>query len=308
MKTVKTENTKVIVTGGAGFIGSHLTDALIEHGYGVHVIDNLSGGKKENINAGAIFHEVDICDYDVIEPIIDGATYVFHLAALPRVQYSIDCPAETNEVNVGGTVNVLKAAENGGVKRLIYSASSSCYGDTNTMPTPETASVNPKSPYGLQKYFSEQYVIMWYALYGLSTISLRYFNVFGSRQDPNGAYAQVVSKFIQQKKEGKALTITGDGNQTRDFVHVSDVARLNIMAAECEKDISGAFFNVGGGCNFSVNTIADMIGGEKTYIPARIESRNTLADISKVRNMLGWEPTVSFEDGVLELKKEAEIK
>ncbi|MBI2046122.1 MAG: NAD-dependent epimerase/dehydratase family protein [Parcubacteria group bacterium] len=301
---MKIDNKKAVVTGGAGFIGSHLVDALIEHGYEVSVIDNLSGGKKENVNPQAILHVADICDYEAIAPIIAGAQYVFHLAALPRVQYSIDFPQETNKVNIGGTVNVLKAAQEGMVKRLVYSASSSCYGDTDIMPTPETAPINPKSPYGLQKYVGEQYARMWHSVYGLSTVALRYFNVFGTRQDPNGAYAQVVCKFFKQKKDGRPLTITGDGEQTRDFVHVSDVARLNIMAAEHEKDISGEFFNVGGGRNFSVNAIADMVGGKKEYISARIESRNTLADITKVTQTLGWTPLVSFEDGIEELRKE----
>jgi len=304
MKTEIVKNKKVVVTGGAGFIGSHVGDVLVSRGYDVHVIDNLSAGKKEHVNSAVTLHIADIKDYKTILPIIKGSKYVFHLAALPRVEYSIEHPMETNEVNVTGTVNVLKAASEGGVKRFIYSASSSCYGDIDTLPISETTSINPKSPYGLQKYIGEEYARLWALVYGLSTVSLRYFNVFGTRQDPDGAYAQVVSKFFKQKSEGKPMTITGDGTQTRDFVHVSDVARLNVLVAEHKGDISGEFFNVGGGKNFSVKRISEMIGGPVKYIKPRLEPHETLADISKIERVLGWKPTVSFEEGIEELRKE----
>jgi len=173
MDKKKQADVKVVVIGGAGFIGSHITDALVEKGYEVHVVDNLSGGKKENVSSKAVFHKVDIRELDALKPLIKGATFVFHLAALPRVQYSIEHPVETNEVNVGGTLNVLIASKEGGVKRVIYSASSSAYGDQTRMPLVETMTPMPKSPYGLQKYIGEQYCKVWSEVYGLKTVSLR---------------------------------------------------------------------------------------------------------------------------------------
>src|SRR3989344_5862343 len=179
---IQANKLKVVVTGGAGFIGSNVVNQLIADGFDVHIIDNLSGGKKENLNSQAEFHEVDIRDLEKIKPIIAGAQYVFHLAALPRVQFSIENPVETNDVNVVGTVNVLVAAKAGGVKRVIYSASSSAYGDQPTMPLIENMPASPKSPYGLQKYLGELYCRLWSEVYGLETVSLRYFNVYGPGQ------------------------------------------------------------------------------------------------------------------------------
>ena len=294
---------KAVVTGGAGFIGSHLTDALVAKGFEVHVIDNLSGGKKENINEKAILHELDVRDLESIKPVISGARYVFHLAALPRVQYSIENPKETNEVNVEGTVNVLIAAKEGGVKRVVYSASSSAYGDQETMPLKEEMTAKPLSPYGLQKYIGELYCKVWSNVYGLPTVSLRYFNVYGPRFNPEGAYALVIGKFIKQKNEGNKLTITGDGNQTRDFTHVLDVVRANILAAESDKVGMGEVINIGAGNNHSINKIAELVGGEVEYVEARLEPRDTLADNSRARDLLGWTPEVSIEHGVSELLK-----
>lgn len=297
------ENKKAVVTGGAGFIGSHLVDALVERGYEAHVIDNLSAGKKENVNPKAMLHIADICDYEAIAPIIGGATYVFHLAALPRVQYSIEYPAETNKVNVGGTVNVLKAAEKSGVKRVIYSASSSAYGDQPKLPLTEDMCAMPKSPYGLQKYIGELYARMWSEIHGLSTISLRYFNIYGPRYNALGAYALVIGKFLEQRKRGEPMTITGDGKQTRDFTSVKDAVRANIIAAEHPRAFRGEVFNIGAGDNHSVNQVAEFIGGETKYITARLEPHDTLADISKAKRELGWEPEVRLPDGIAELKK-----
>src|SRR3989344_2668237 len=222
---------KAVVIGGAGFIGSHLADRLIQSGFDVHVIDNLSGGKRENVNRKAKLHIADICDIKSIKSIIKGAKYVFHLAALPRVQFSIEHPIETHEANVNGTLNVLVASVEGKVGRVIYSASSSAYGDQKIFPLKEDMRANPKSPYGVQKYIGELLCRVWSEVYGLETVSLRYFNVYGPRLNPDGAYALVIGKFLKQWKEGLPQTITGDGKQTRDFTHVEDVVRANILAA-----------------------------------------------------------------------------
>jgi|TARA_Y100000310_G_scaffold170442_2_gene170589 UDP-glucose 4-epimerase len=293
---------KVVVTGGAGFIGSHIVDALVERGFDVHVIDNLVGGKKERVHKAATLHKVDIRNSDSINPIIDGAKYVFHMAALPRVIYSIKHPIETNEVNIGGTVNVLRASQEGGVERVVYSASSSAYGDQKTFPLREDMPVNPKSPYGLQKYVGEQYCKVWSEVTGLPTVSLRYFNVYGPRLDPDGDYALVIGKFLKQKKAGKPFTITGDGEQTRDFIHVRDVVRANILASESTNVGNGEVINIGAGSDVSINKVAELIGGPVEYIEPRLEPRHTRADNRLARKLLGWEPLVSLEEGISELK------
>lgn len=295
------QNKKIVVTGGAGFIGSNLVDELVSLGADVHVIDNLSGGKKENVNEKATLHVVDIRNLDEISPIINGAEYVFHLAALPRVQYSIEHPVETNDVNVGGTLNVLIASEKRGVKRVIYSASSSAYGDQSEMPLKETMTANPKSPYGLQKYIGELYCRVWSTIHDLETVSLRYFNIYGKGQNPDGAYALVIGKFLKQKSENKPMTITGDGNNTRDFTNVKDAVRANILAAQSPKVGKGEVMNIGAGNNHSVNNVAKLIGGEVEYIEARLEPTNTLADTTLAKKLIGWEPEIKLEDGLKEL-------
>jgi len=296
---------KAVVTGGAGFIGSHIVDALIARGDEVHVVDNYAGGKREDrINPKATYHEVDVRDYDTLAPIVAGAEYVFHEAALPRVQFSIENPELTFSVNVGGTVSVLRAAHEGGVKRLIYAASSSAYGDQATLPLSEDLPAQPKSPYGLQKYVGELSCRLWSEVYGLSTVSLRYFNVFGPKFDPNGAYALVIGKFLKQKKEGTSLTITGDGTQTRDFTHVSDVVQANLLAAESPNVGKGEMVNIGAGRNVSVNDLAVLIGGPSVHEAARLEPHDTLADNALAKELLGWEPRVRLEDGIMALKKE----
>lgn len=295
---------KVVVTGGAGFIGSHLVGALLERGYEVHVVDNYLGGRREErVHAAATYHDVDICDASKLAPIFEGATYVFHTAAQPRVPYSIEHPQETNENNITGTLNVLVAAKDAQVKRVIYSASSSAYGDQDTMPLVETMSAKPKSPYGLQKYVGELYCRVFSEVYGLPTVSLRYFNVYGPGADPNGAYALVIGKFILQRTQDETLTITGDGTQTRDFTHVRDVVAANVLAAESPKVGKGEVLNIGAGQNASVNKVAELIGGPVQHVEARLEPHDTLADNSKARELLNWQPTVSLEDGIAELKK-----
>lgn len=299
-----TKKEKVIVVGGAGFIGSNLTDALIEAGLDVHIIDDLSGGKKEHVHHLATLHVVDIRDFKSIAPIFSGGSYVFHLAALPRVQYSIENPRETHDVNVTGMLNVLIAARDAGAKRLIYSASSSAYGNQQILPLHEDLSPQPLSPYGLQKYKGELQCQLFSLVYGLQTVSLRYFNVFGPRLNPEGAYALVIGKFLKQRKEGKPLTVTGDGMQTRDFTHVRDVVRANILAMNSEKVGRGEVINVGGGVNRSVLEVARIIGGDIEFISPRLEPKHTQADTRRARELLGWEPSVSLEEGIAELKKD----
>ena len=295
---------KIVVTGGAGFIGSHLVDALVERGFKVHVIDNLSGGKKENVNKKAVLHIADIRNLKEIKPIIRGADYVFHLAALPRVQYSIENPEETHDVNVSGTLNVLLAAKDGGVKRVIYSASSSAYGDQKRMPLLENMPAAPKSPYGLQKYIGELYCRLFSEVYGLPTVSLRYFNVYGPRFNPEGPYALVIGKFILQRKLGQPLTITGDGKQTRDFTHVSDVVLANLLAMESKKVGHGEVMNTGAGSNITINKLAKLIGGQSKHIAFRLEPKNTLAGTSLAFKLLGWKPQIKTENGIKQLLRE----
>ena len=292
---------KIVVVGGAGFIGSNLVDTLIERGDDVHVIDNLSGGKKENVNSKAILHVVDIRVREDIDPIIKGADTVFHLAALPRVQYSIKHPQETHDVNVNGTLNVLLSAKKGGVRRVVYSASSSAYGDQKVMPVVETMLPDPISPYGLQKYIGERYARVFSEVYSLETVSLRYFNVYGQNQDPEGEYAAVISKFIEKKKLGEPLTVTGDGEQTRDFTHVNDVVQANILASENDNGGKGEVLNIGAGDNCTINDLAKIIGGDIKYTEARLEPKHSRADNRKAKELLGWEPKITLEEGIEEL-------
>ncbi|MBU6388814.1 NAD-dependent epimerase/dehydratase family protein [Patescibacteria group bacterium] len=298
---------KAVVTGGAGFIGSHLAAALLAEGYAVAVVDNLSGGKREKVPEGAVFFEQDVNDTAALTNIMTGAEFVFHFAALPRVQYSLEHPLETNKANVDGTVSVLKAAQDAGVARVVYSASSSAYGDQVVMPLTEDMPASPKSPYGLHKYIGELYCRLWSEVYNLQTVSLRYFNVYGPGADPEGAYALVIAKFLQQRSLGLPMTITGDGAQTRDFTHVRDVVRANMLAATSEKVGKGEVINIGAGKNVSVLRIAELIGGPVEHIAPRLEPHDTLADTTRARELLGWEPTVSLEEGIAELKKEAGV-
>jgi len=300
----KLKGKKVVVTGGAGFIGSNLVEALLAEGADVHVVDNFAGGKKpERLLDDAIYHEVDIREGDMLTPIFSGADTVFHLAALPRVQYSIQYPIETNDVNVNGTLRIVLAAKDAGVRRIVYSASSSAYGDQKTMPLHEELMPNPKSPYGMQKYVGEIKMKVASEVWGIETVSLRYFNVYGPKLDPEGSYALVIGKFLDQRKKGGAMTITGTGEQTRDFTHVRDVVRANMLAALSEKVGKGEVINIGAGNNASIKKIAELIGGPIEYVEARLEPKDTLADNKKARELLGWEPQVSLDDGIFELKQ-----
>lgn len=292
-----------LVTGGAGFIGSHIAEGLLARGDRVRVLDNLSTGKKENVPTGAELVVADITQPGSIRSAFNNIDGVFHCAALPRVQVSIENPRETHEANITGTLNVLLAARDTKVKRLVYSASSSAYGDTEVMPEPETLLPRPLSPYGLQKYVGEHYARLFAELYGLETVSLRYFNVYGPRMADEGAYVTVIAIFLRQRKAGQKLTITGDGTQTRDFTHVQDVVAANFAAMESPKVGRGEVINIGAGDNHSVNEVAALIGGPVEHLAPRVEPHDTLADNRKAQDLLGWKPTVDFAEGVAELKR-----
>lgn len=297
---------KIIVTGGAGFIGSHIVDALIERGYEVHIIDNLSSGKKENINSKAVFHDVDIKDYENLSPIFKDTKYVFHEAAIPQVEYSIRNPIETNDVNVNGLLNILEASRLNKVTRLVFASSSAIYGNQGNISLVENMSVNPISPYGAQKYMGEQYCKLYSQIYGVGTVSLRYFNVYGSRQSHEGTHASVIAKFLNLRKLNKPLIITGDGKQTRDFVHVSDIVNANILALESDLVGKGEVINIGGKEGISINNIAKIIGGDVEYIDARTEPRNSQADTSLAKKLLNWEAKVGLKTGLNDLIKNYE--
>ena len=295
---------KILVTGGAGFIGSNLIDKLIDEGHKVFVIDNLSTGKKENLNKKAIFYKADICDLDKILPLFKGIDYVFHLAADPRVVFSVENPIESHNVNVDGTLNVLYASYKNKVKRLIFASSSAVYGDIKKLPLKENITPNPISPYGLHKLIGEYYCKLFSNLYNLETVCLRYFNVYGPRMDPNGPYALVIGKFLKLRKENKPLTIYGDGKQTRDFVYVDDVVKANILAMKSKKVGRGEVINICSGKNYSINYIAKLIDGKKIYLPARKgEIKHVLGDNSLTKKLLGWKPEISLEEGIKKCKE-----
>ncbi|MBI2639293.1 MAG: NAD-dependent epimerase/dehydratase family protein [Candidatus Sungbacteria bacterium] len=297
---------KYIVTGGAGFIGSHIADMLVERGDEVHVVDNFLTGKRERVNPRAVLHEVDIRDFEKLAPIFRKAAGIFHTAAQPRMQLSIREPRLTNDINITGTLNVLLAARDAGVKRVVYSASSSAYGHRKEMPLREDMPPLPVIPYAIQKHVGERYCEMVSRFYGLETVSLRYFNVYGPRQatDADGPYATVIGIFLGEREKGLPMTIVPDGSQRRDFTHVSDVARANLLAMGSEMVGKGEIINIGCGKNYSMLEVADMIGGPKVFVePRQGEAPETLADNRKARELLNWEPQISFEQGVAELKK-----
>jgi nucleoside-diphosphate-sugar epimerase len=301
----------VLVTGGGGFIGSHLTDALLERGLTVRVLDNFLTGNRKNLNPRAELVEVDIRELAAITPVCARVDCVFHTAALPRVGLSIERPVETHLVNVVGTLNVLTAARSAGVRRVVYSGSSSVYGEQpgerpreqQQLALSETMTPNPLSPYALQKLMAEEYVRMFHRLYGLGAISLRYFSVYGPRMDLEGAYATVIGAFLRARREGRPLEIRGDGEQRRDFTHVRDVVRANLAAMDCALQ-DGSAINVGRGEALSVNRIAELIGGPRVNVaPRPAEPRDTLADLARSSAILGWSPEIATEDGVRELMR-----
>ena len=298
---------KYVVVGGAGFIGSNIVDKLVEQNHEVVVIDNLSTGKRENINPKVQLEYIDISDPKQdknMTEVMKGAESVFLLAAKARVQPSIEEPVEYEMNNTIGTLNVLKCASDAGVRRVVYSASSSAYGNTEKLPSVESDPVNPLSPYGAQKYYGEVMCKMFSEVYGLETVSLRYFNIYGERQNVGGAYAMVIGIFVDQLLNGKPMTIRGDGEQRRDFTYVGDVVNANILASQSENVGNGEVINIGNGDNRSINDIADMIGGDKVNVEPVIEPKETLANNSLAEELLGWKPTQNIEDWIPKYKKE----
>lgn len=287
-----------LITGGAGFIGSHIVEALLKRGDKVRVLDNFATSKRENVPAGAEIFEASIVDRPAIKSAFQGIDGVFHTAALPRVQFSIEHPRQSNDANITGTLNVILEARDAGVKRIVYSATSSAYGDQEHLPLQEDMRPNPKSPYGLQKYVGEEYLKLASMFWNLETVSLRYFNVYGPRLTFEGAYVTVVAVFLEQRAKSEALTITGDGTQTRDFTYIDDVVQANLLAMDAPKVGKGEVINIGGGSNKSMNYVASLFKHPTTHIPPRIEPHDTLADISRAKELLGWEPKVGFEEGL----------
>ncbi len=293
---------KTLVTGGAGFIGSHLAELLVAEGHDVIVVDNLTSGRVENLktisaSAGFRFENVDIRDLDKLMPLFDGVDWVFHLAGLADIVPSIEMPSQYYSTNVTGTFNVLESARKAGVKRFIYAASSSSYGIPDSYPTPETAAIQPQYPYALSKFMGEELVLHWSQVYNLPAISLRMFNVYGTRTRTTGTYGAVFGVFLAQKLKGRPYTVIGDGNQTRDFTYVTDVANAYLSAAE--SDVTGEAMNIGSGQHYSINRLVELLGGDVEYIPKRPgEPDCTFADITKVQNLLNWRAKVTFEEGV----------
>jgi UDP-glucose 4-epimerase len=297
-------NKKAVVTGGGGFIGSNLAKQLVEAGWDTHLVDTDYGYRGTMLPSEAKQHTVDIRKTEELQSVFEGADVVFHTAAVPRVPYSIEFPVETTDQNIVGTVSVLTAAVNAKVRRVVYSSSGSSYGDQETLPFVETMVCAPVHPYGMQKYVGELFARLWSDVYKIETVSLRYFNVYGPGLDPNGPYALAIGKFLMARKEGTPITIFGDGTVTRDFTHVSDVARANILAATSTKVGKGEAMNIGSGHNITIQKLAEMFGGEIQYAAPRIEAHDALANVAKAKELLGWEPTIFVEEGVAQLKKE----
>ncbi len=296
---------KSIVTGGCGFIGSHMTDKLLAEGHEVVVIDNFSTGRPENLehqkgNKNLLVVQEDICNYEKIAPLFEGADWVFHFAALADIVPSIQRPDDYFHSNVDGTFSVLKAAKEAGIKRFMYTASSSCYGIPDHFPTDEHADIRPEYPYALTKRLGEELALHWAKVYKLPVVSLCLFNVYGPRSRTSGTYGAVFGVFLGQKLAGKPFTVVGTGEQTRDFTYVTDIVEAFYAAAK--SDVSGERFNVGSSHTYSVNRLVELLGGtEETivHIPKRPgEPDCTWADITKITNTLDWQPKVTLEEGV----------
>ncbi len=306
---------KVLVTGGAGFIGSNLTEDLLKAGHFVRVLDNFSTGKRDNLIFAKTYPSLEIVEGDIrdlstCQKAVQGMEYVFHQGALPSVQRSVEDPGTSNAVNAGGTLNILLAAREKGVKRVIYASSSSIYGDTPTLPKHEEMPSHPLSPYALQKYIGEQYCRLFYQLYGLETISLRYFNIFGPKQDPNSLYSAVIPKFIDALVQGRVPIIFGDGEQSRDFTYIENVVQANLLAMSAEH-LHGQAINIACGKRISLNQLLnilkEILGSKVSPIyqePRKGDVRHSLADIRKGKEMINYEPKVEIEIG---LKKTVEF-
>ena len=301
--------TRVLVTGGGGFIGSHLTEALLRKGHEVRVLDDFSTGKRENLIFENNYPSLDIVEGDIrdlalCQKVMEGTDYVFHQAALPSVQRSVEDPLGSNAVNVGGTLNILLAARDAKVKRVMYASSSSIYGDTPTLPKREDMSLMPLSPYALQKYAGEQYCRLFSQLYGLETVSLRYFNVFGPRQDPNSVYSAVIPRFIEALLHRRSPIVYGDGEQSRDFTYIDNVVQANVLAMSAPR-LQGEGVNIACGQRISLNQLLailkKLIQSERpvVYEEARPgDVQHSLADISKAKDSLKYAPVVDIETGL----------
>lgn len=298
-----------VVTGGAGFIGSHMVDVLLDNNIEVRVIDNLSGGHERNLahrasNPQLHFEKADICNLEPDSSLFKGAKYVFHFAGIGDIVPSIENPISYMKTNVQGTVRVLEAARTAGITKLVYAASSSCYGLAET-PTREDHPIVPQYPYALSKYQGEQAVLHWHNVYGLSVNSIRIFNAYGTRVRTTGAYGAVFGVFFKQKLSGKPFTVVGDGNQTRDFIYVTDIAKAFLAAAKTQR--VGQIYNVGADSPQPINRLIELIGGEVVYVPKRPgEPDCTWADISKIKEQLSWKPQISFNEGVAMMMEDIE--
>ena len=303
---------KTIVTGGAGFIGSHIVERLLQDGHEVTVIDNFANGDSANLaqvvgNHMLTVQSADVADFPEINAVFSGVDWVFHLAALADIVPSIEDPLKYHRVNVDGTAKVLEASRQAGVHRFVYAASSSCYGLAQEFPTPETADISLMYPYALTKYLGEQYVRHWAKVYKLPCVSLRLFNVYGPRSRTSGTYGAVFGVFLAQKLAGKPFTVVGDGNQTRDFTYVTDVAEAFVLAAQ--SSLGDEVLNVGSGNTYSVNKLVELLENDAGVVnlPKRPgEPDCTHADISKVTAKLGWSPKVSLEEGIGVLLEDVE--
>jgi UDP-glucose 4-epimerase len=296
-----------VVTGGAGFIGSHVVDLLLARGYAVRVIDNLVGGRRENLaqhakTADLVLEEKDIRGYAPDDPLFKGAKYVIHFAGIGDIVPSIERPLEYLSANVQGTAHMLECARHAKAEKFVYAASSSCYGLAD-VPTREDHPIAPQYPYALSKYQGEQAAFHWHQIYGLPVNSVRIFNAYGTRSRTSGAYGAVFGVFLRQKLAGKPYTVVGDGTQRRDFLYVTDVAKAFLAAAETKR--VGHFWNLGAGNPQSVNRLIELLGGPRIGIPKRPgEPECTWADITKIKNELNWKPEVSFEEGVAKIVAE----
>jgi len=305
----ETANGRVaLVTGGAGFIGGHLTERLVGDGWKVRVIDDFSSGRDSNL-AGCVDRieliRGDIRDADTVARAADGVEVVFHQAAVPSVPRSVAEPVRTNSVNIGGTLEVLEAARAAGVRRVVYAASSSAYGDTEVLPKVETMEANPLSPYALQKYAGERYCHLYTELYGLETVALRYFNIFGPRQDPKSQYAAVIPRFATAALADEPAEIYGDGEQTRDFTFVADAVRANLLAADAPR-ANGQVINIAGGRRTSLNQlwheICDLVGvaiDARHASPRPGDVRDSLAGLDRAGELLDYAPEIDLRTGLL---------
>jgi len=292
---------KTLVTGGCGFIGSNLVDLLVDCGHEVVVVDNLSSKGTPHFNRNATYFVEDLTEYDKVQHLFEGVDCVYHMASEVSIQYCVEYPNESMRNNILSTTNALEASRSHGVKRFVFSSTSAVYGNSLFLPSVETNTTDCFNTYSISKYTGEQLCKMYYELYGMETITFRYFNVYGNRQPSQGQYAPVMGIFRRQKEEGKPLTIVGEGFQTRDFVNVVDVVRANLQAATVTLDKYGGVYNVGTGESIAIEHIARMISDYQIHLPPRLgEVLHSRADITKIKNDFGWEPTIRLGDWLSE--------